>query len=311
MLRRLFSILAFIAVAIAGTPALAETAYPRGMQVGMVPAGDLKPSTHIPGFEDEDRKVSVGILELPPPAYAELERSLFGAPPPGTASVKRESFPFEQGLGYLLTARGTENGASFQRWLLLANANATPGNFVMLVNVTVPDTAASIYSDEIVRRMLASITFRNPPLDEQLGMMPFKITELSGFRVMQVLAAGGVILTDGPQDDITRQPYVIVSVGRGEAPQADDRERFARELLSSAPLRDLTVKSSEEMRITGRPGFEIRAQAKGIYGEPISLVQWVRFNGGGFVRIVGASRTEQWDQMFNRFRAVRDGVELR
>jgi len=311
MPRLFLAIVMFVVTAAAMAPASADAVYPRGMQVGMVLAGDLKPSTHIPGFEDEDHKVSVGILELPPPSYAEVERTLFGTPPPGTASVKRESFPFEQGLGYLLTARGTENGTSFRRWLLLANANVASGNFVVLVNVTVPDTAESIYSDEVVRRMLASITFRKPPLDEQLGMMPFTIAELAGFHVMQVLAAGGVILTDGPQDDITRQPYVVVSIGRGEAPQADDRERFARELLSSAPVRDLTVKSMEEMRITGRPGFEIRAQGTGIYGEPISLVQWVRFNGGSFVRVVGASRTEQWDQMFNRFRAVRDGVELR
>jgi len=309
MQRLLFAMLIVTAAAVG--PASAETVYARGMQVGMVPAGDLKPSTQIPGFEDQDRKVAVGILELPPPAYEELQRSLFGTPPAGMSGIKRETFPFEEGLGYLLTAHGTENGASFQRYLLLANASVPASNFVMLVNVTVPDTAEKIYSEEAVRRMLASITFRKPPIEERLAMMPFKVNELAGFHVMQVLAAGGVILTDGPQDDITRQPYVIVSVGRGEAPQADDRERFARELLSSAPLRDLTVKSMEEMRITGRPGFEIRAQAIGIYGEPVSLVQWVRFNGGSFVRIVGASRSEQWDQMFNRFRAVRDGVEIR
>jgi hypothetical protein len=37
----------------------------------------------------------------------------------------------------------------------------------------------------------------------------------------------------------------------------------------------------------------------------------VRFGGSGFVRIVGVSSEARWDDLFNRFRAVRDGVEPR
>jgi hypothetical protein len=33
--------------------------------------------------------------------------------------------------------------------------------------------------------------------------------------------------------------------------------------------------------------------------------------GGGFIRMVGVAPAEQWDDVFNRFRAVRDGIELR
>ncbi len=65
------------------------------------------------------------------------------------------------------------------------------------------------------------------------------------------------------------------------------------------------------MRIGGLPGYEIRAQAKGLNGEPLSLVQWVRFGGGGFLRIVGVGRKDDWDALFTRFRAVRDGIEPR
>ena len=35
-------------------------------------------------------------------------------------------------------------------------------------------------------------------------MLPFKLGELAGFRVMQVFPDGGVILTDGPGDDINQ-----------------------------------------------------------------------------------------------------------
>jgi hypothetical protein len=42
-------------------------------------------------------------------------------------------------------------------------------------------------------------------------------------------------------------------------------------------------------------------------------VQWVRFvgAGGNFLRIVAVAPNDQWDAAFNRFRALRDGMELR
>ena len=85
----------------------------------------------------------------------------------------------------------------------------------MLINVDVPEAARAVYSDAVIRKALASVTFRPTPIQEQLGMLPFKLNELAGFRVMQAMPRGGVILTDGPTDDINKQPYIIVSVGPG------------------------------------------------------------------------------------------------
>jgi hypothetical protein len=141
-------------------------------------------------------------------------------------------------------------------------------------------------------------------------MLPFKLNDYAGFRVMQALP-GGLVLTDGPSDDILKQPYVIVTVGAGEPSEPDERGKFAREMLSNAPLRDIAVTSGDPMRIGGVPGFEIRARALGLDGQPVSLVQWVRFGGGGFLRIVCVSRNENSDALFTRFRAVRDGIEMR
>jgi hypothetical protein len=128
---------------------------------------------------------------------------------------------------------------------------------------------------------------------------------------MKALPAGGVILTEGPGDDLGKQPYVIVSIGRGSPEGPDDRGRFARDLLSTAPLRDLSLQSAEPMRIGGMPGYEIRAQAKGRNDEPLMVAQWLRFSGGGFLRVVGIGRKDDWDALFTRFRAVRDGIDLR
>jgi hypothetical protein len=66
------------------------------------------------------------------------------------------------------------------------------------------------------------------------------------------------------------------------------------------------------MRIGNRPGYEVRATAKGAGGKPITLVQWLRFGGADtFLRIVGVVDKDRWDALFPRFRAVRDGVEVR
>jgi hypothetical protein len=175
----------------------------------------------------------------------------------------------------------------------------------------VPETARAVYSDAVIRQALASVTFRPMPIQEQLGLLPFKLGQLAGFRVMQVLAQGGVILTEGPTDDLSKQPYVIVSIGQGSPEQPDDRARFARDLLSSAPLRDIRVQSADTMRIGGLPGYEIRAQAKGLNDEPIMVAQWLRFSGGNFLRVIGIGRKDDWDALFTRFRALRDGIDLR
>lgn len=293
-------------------PAGAEPVFPPGMRVGLEPPGDLKLSTQGPGFEDADRKVSIAIVELPSGAYENIERSAFAENQRGLTGLKRESFPFASGMGFLVSGQAQENGATVNRWFLLANAvGSSNQHLAVLINVGVPDAARSVYTDAVIRKALASVTFRPTPIEEQVGMLPFKLGDLAGFRIMQALAGGVVILTDGPEDDLSRQPYMIVSVGAGSPEETSERGKFARDLLASAPLRDLFIKSEEAMRVGGAPGYEIRARATGLRGEPVMLVQWVRFGGNGFLRVVGIGNKEAWNDLFTRFRAVRDGVEMR
>ena len=317
MLRRLsvLSVAAMLAIwaelAVLSFTAMADPVFPPGMRVGLELPPGLTPSKQFPGFEDADRKVAVTILDLPPQAYEELERAGFGKMQPGLTDMKRESFPFESGIGFLFSGQTRENGVTLYKWFLLATAAGGAGQLAMLINVQVPEAAHAVYSDEVIRKALKSVTFRPTPLQEQLSLMPFKINEMAGFRVMQVMPAGGVILTEGPTDDINKQPYMIVSIGGGVPSEASERGKFAREMLSSAPLRELTVTLAEPMRIGGLQGYEVRAQAKGLDGAPVILVQWVRFGSGGFLRVIGVTRPDNWDTLFTRFRAVRDGIEMR
>ena len=128
---------------------------------------------------------------------------------------------------------------------------------------------------------------------------------------MQALPSGGVIIVDGPANDLGRQPYMLISVGTGAPTGPDDRARFARDVLANAPLRELSVTSIEAMRLNGLTAIEIRATAKNLRGDPVKLVQWIRFGAGGYMRIIGVVAPDDWDRLFNRFRAVRDGIALR
>lgn len=288
----------------------AEPVFPPGLRVGLEPAGDLKAGPGISGFQDRDRKAVIGIAELPAAAYGELVKAMFGQTPASATGVERELFPFQDGIGYLHEASTVDNGVTTKRWLFLAMPAGLKQAFVAVINVSVPETATKVYSDAVVRKMLASITVRDPPIEEQLGLIPFKLEELAGFRVASV-TPDSVLVVDGPDDDPTNRPYMVVAVGRAQPSKMDDRGRFSRDLLTQSPLRELTLQSAEPMRIGGAPGFEIRGRAEDIRNNKVAVVQWVRFIGSGFIRIIGVAPNEQWDEMFGRFRAVRDGVELR
>jgi hypothetical protein len=291
-----------------GLALAAEPVFPTGSRIGLIPVGDLQPSTRFPGFEDIAHGVQISILELPPPAAEEIERSIFAQQQVGLTEVKRESFPFESGIGVLVTGLGEANSVKVRKWFL--TASGLGNSPAILLKVEVPETAGAVYSEAAIREMLATVSLRAPPIEEQLAMLPFKIKDLAGFRVMKVVLNDGAILIDGAGDDLIKNPYAIISAGRGGPQNPDDRARFARELLTSAPLRDLVVTLAEPMRIDGRPGYEVRATATGFDGKPLALVQWLRFSGGGFLRIIGAVHKENWDQFFPRFRAVRDGISV-
>jgi hypothetical protein len=314
MLRRLF---VYVLLAGAGLVGLAPGAgadpvFPPGLRVGLEPPAGMTPSARFPGFEDPSHNAVIAILDLPLSAYQELETAAFNKIQKDLEQPKRESFPFESGIGFLISGTAHQNGVTVHRWSLLAQAlGGSVQNLTALVNVEVPESALSVYSEETIRKMLASVTFRPAPVQEQLGLLPFKLGDLAGFRVAQIAPTGSVILADTTGDNMAPQPFMVISVERGGPAEAGDRARFARDLMANAPVRDLSLQSAEPMRIGGAPGHEIRAQGKGPAGDPVSMVQWIRFGASGYLRVIAVSPADKWDQSFGRFRAVRDGIEAR
>jgi hypothetical protein len=190
-----------------------------------------------------------------------------------------------------------------------------PGNgFSGYVAVQVPENATKIYTDEAVRQMFATaVTRKEVPIDEQLGLMPFKITELSDFKTVRTLMHGpAIILADGDEaTGFEPKPFMMIGLIASKPQQTEDRARFAQEAATQIPgVRNARITMSEPIRINGLPAFETRVDAvSGKDNIPVTVVQWIRFGGGTSLRIIASAPRDEWSAAFPRFRKVRDGIQ--
>lgn len=296
---------------VAALPALAADAvYPPGLRLGMVPLVGLNTAKTFPGFESEDGSVKVLITELPPAAYGEVVGA-FNANPAGSNGVKPDKIETQAGLAYFTTESGKAGTTAVKRYSMIVPGTGFSG----YVAVQVPENASKIYTDDAVRQMFATaVTRKEVSADEQIGLMPFKITDLAGFKDIRTLVPGSsLILADGNESSgYESKPFIILGLIGATPQQADDRARFAQEAALQIPgVRESRITMSEPIRINGQPGFETRID--GVSGKdktPVTVVQWIRFApGGASLRIIASAPRDQWSDAFTRFRTVRDGIQ--
>ncbi|HEY2212404.1 MAG TPA: hypothetical protein VGH62_12470 [Bradyrhizobium sp.] len=307
---RLVSAVALFVTAVC--PALAaDPVFPPGMRVGMTPLVGLTRAKSFVGFETEDQSVKVLVTELPAEAYGEVMNA-FKASPAGTSGIKPESIETAAGLAYYTAESAKDGATNVRRYSMILPG----GTFSGYVAVQVPENATKIYSDDAVRQMFASAVIRKEvPVEEQLGLMPFKISELRDFKNVRTLAPGAaIILADG--DEVTGfepAPFMVIGLIGATPAQPEDRGRFAQQTATTFPgLRDARITMSEPIRIDGMPGYETRIDAtSGKDNTAVTVVQWLRFGGPSSLRIIGSAPREQWPKAFPRFRAVRDGIQPR
>ena len=311
---KLIRILSAVALFVATLcPALAADAvFPPGSRVGMTPLVGLVGAKTFVGFETEDHSVKVLVAELPAAAYAEVVNAFKAAPAATPGGITPESIETAAGTAYY-TAENAKVGAdNVRRYSMILPG----GTFSGYIAVQVPEDAAKIYTDEAVRQMFASATVRKEvPVAEQLGMMPFKISELSDFKNVRTLAPGAaIILADGDEaTGFEAAPFMVIAIVGNAPADPADRDRFSQQAATTIPgVRDARITMSEPIRIDGMPGFETRVDAtSGKDNTLVTVVQWLRFGGPGTLRIIGSAPRDQWAKAFPRFRAVRDGIKPR
>ena len=305
--------LAAVALVVAATcPAFAaDPVFPPGARVGMTPLVGLAKAKSFIGFETEDQGVKVLVADLPAEAYSEVVNA-FKANPGGTGGIKPESIETGAGLAYYTAENAKDGATNVRRYSMIL-----PGpTFSGYVAVQVPENASKIYTDDAIRQMFASAVIRNAvPVDEQLGLMPFKMGELSDFKNVRTLAPGAaLIVADGDEKTgFETAPFMIIGIVGSAPASPDDRGRYAQQMATTIPgVRDGRITMSEPVRIDGQAGFETRIDAtSGKDNTPVTIVQWLRFGPQSSLRIIGSSPRADWANSFPRFRAVRDGIRPR
>jgi hypothetical protein len=305
-----------LAVALAmlwAVPVLAaDPTYLPGTRLGLVPLVGLAPAKSFVGFETEDHSVKVLVTELPAAAYREVETT-FKTHPEGANGIKPETVETGAGLAFYTVENAKEGTAAVRRYSMILSGGAFSG----FVAVQVPESASKIYTDDAIRSMFATASVRsNVPDSEQLGTLPFKVTERGDFKSVRTLTPGGaVMLVDSSETiDIEKAPFMVLGVVGSVPDKSDDRARYAEQAARLIPgLRDGRITMSEPIRIDSAPGFETRIDAvSGKDATPVTVVQWLRFGSGGrAIRVIGSAPRDQWSDAFSRFRTVRDGIQLR
>ena len=317
MILRVVAFFVLFAASFGSAPAsAAEPVFPLGSRMGFVPPPGFEISKRFPGFENSETRSSMVVAMLPQQAYAELEASMTteALKKQGITEEKRQTLTLANGKALLVSGSEQENGQKFHKWMFLGQLPEGAA----LVAVLVPEAALKTYSDDVIRASLATLAVRaSVPMEEQIALIPFKLTDLSGLRPIRVLGGAGVVLTDGERDSPSPgdQPIFIAMIGQGGPEQATDRANFARNLFTGlGDFKEVRIISGDMLRLGGGnlATHELQAEAKEAFTDtPMKIVQWVRFGSGIFIRMVGMARADQWLAAFPRFRAVRDGVASR
>ena len=303
-----------ITAAVLMPAAATEAVFPLASRIGLIPLAGLKASTSFSGFADQQNKVFVRLIALPGPAFAEIEKTMNNdaLKKQGMTVEKRETVALPSGNATLLVARQKAGAARIRKWLLIALIDG----ITALVSIEMPLKAPAGYSDKAIRTALTSLATRTTvPDDEQLALVPFRLSEMAGLRLVGVVPGVAAQFTDGPKDtlNVSEQPHLVIAAATGGPRQASDRDRFARAAFTGLPpLTDVSIVNSESLRIGGQSGHELRAQGKDPQtGAEIEIVQWLRFGTGAYLRILALAPKQNWTETFTRFRAVRDGLEPR
>jgi hypothetical protein len=301
-------------VLLAAPAQAADVVYPAGSRVGLAPPPTMTVSRNFAGFEDRENRAAMVIVTLPGAAYPEIETSSTAESlqKQGVTLDRREDVTHPLGKAFLILGHQQVENQTIRKWILVVSAQ----DVTAVVTVQIPEATQSAYPDAVIRAALNTVSVRpSVPAEEQLSLLPFRVSELAGFKVGGVIAGRAVMLTDGAvsQPATAIDTHILVAAAPGGASQAAERDRLAHEVFATVPnMKDVRISSSESLRISGQQGHQIMARGKdGASGDEITIVQWLRFGGSAYIHIIGVARTENWSQAYARFRQVRDGIELR
>ncbi|CAH1661652.1 MULTISPECIES: hypothetical protein [unclassified Chelatococcus] len=304
-------LLAFVLAAFASTVRAADPVFPTGLNIGLVPPGEMREAKNFLGFEDEASGSAILMTELPTDAYSRVVEGLKVGEmeKQGLSGIKREDWTLGGAKAVFVSARQQAGAHVINKWVVVASSPLGTA----VVTVQVPESTSSTYNDEIVRAALKSLVFRKPPpMEEQIAALPFSLGKQAGFRVSRVLAGTGLLMTEGPKDSIkgAEQPIVIVASGDGAIPGTLDQDRFARQAFGGlASIVAPEIKTARNLTLQNVPWHEITAVAQDSETkDKVFVMQAIRFDTTRYIRLIAMSRERDQKKMLARFETIRDSI---
>lgn len=323
-LRRLAAavLLAGTAMAVLAPHALAQTAprqeavFPPSSRFGFSAPANMVVSKRFTGFERRGGGAVVSVVELPGPAFTEMEQSFTDETlkAQGLVVRNREAVTLADGLeGVLFTGEATASDAqgvpAVNKWLLIVGGTDVTG-------LVIAQAASGTESEESIRSMLTSVKLRPAlGLDEQVAALPFRIGDPAGFRPVRALAGNSMLMTLGPRDQISamEQPILVIAQAFQAPTPQEQRDGLARQaLFANQTMKDFQIERSQSYRQNGVDWHEIVARAVDVPTDsPVVVAQTIRFNPDGYIRAVGVTRADQRSDVLPLFRQVVDSLQMK
>jgi hypothetical protein len=288
----------------------ADPVFPVGSRLGLVPPPGMIPSPAFSGFVDPNKDAAILLVTFPPIAFDQLDKSMVPEElkKQGIDVTQREPVELGFGKGFVVHAKQTTNKGRYRKWLLVAAAS----DITALVTIQVPDDDTA-YSDKVLNDSLATLALRaSVPDAERLSLLPFKVGDMAGFHIDDVLPGRALMLIDASTAPATTQhAHFLIAAMEGGPTETQDRDEFAQVTFSQINgLKDVQIQDAEALRIGGQTGYETLAKAKdGTSGNDVRVVQWLRFGSGSYIQMIGIAPADQWPDVFARLRTVRDSVD--
>ena len=296
-------------------PALAaDPVFPLASRIGLVPPAGFTASNRFAGFENQQANAAILLLSMPNEAYPEIEKNFTdeALKALGIQVATREAMTLKDGKGVFAAGPKEQDGTKRYEARLIANL----AGVTALVSVQMLESSRAVLTDAVVKDALRTLAVRQQiPEAERLAVLPYKIGELSGFRVVVSAHDGMAVLTQGPKDAVenVEQPFVLMNVVVGEAPRPEERDKIARQAFGSAPgIKDIKITRSEALRFGQASGHEIIAEAKDSTSNvDVTAVQWLRFGTNAHLKIFAIVKRSAWNEVYPKLRAIRDGIDPR
>ena len=290
----------------------AETIFPPGSRIGLQPPAQMSLSRGLSGFRDPATGAAIVTIEMPAEAYPSMAAGFTedALKSQGFALSLRETPKVDGSDAILISGVQTDGNVKVPKTILLASEPT----MTALVIAQLPSVASpSAVADAV--KALRTVAFRPPlAMAEQLAALPFRLGDLAGFRPVRAMGGTSLLMTDGPNDVVkeAEQPIMIVAQSFAPAPPPDQRETFARTaLVANTFVKDAMLERSQGYRQAGADWHEIVARAKdGHSGNPVVVVQTIRFEPDGYTRMVGVVRADKRDLVLPRFRRVVDSIAI-